>query len=139
MALTAAERISMLEEPLIATLSVESSSDRAPICTPMWYRYDPEEKHVQFITENAARKVELLRKSGRATLLVQRAEPTYRYATVEGPVSFSPASADLLLRIALRYLPRDRAEEYVDSSPVETYSTVTLIPKRWTGADLGEF
>ncbi|SEP44716.1 pyridoxamine 5'-phosphate oxidase family protein [Amycolatopsis saalfeldensis] len=139
MALTAAERISMLEEPVIANLSVDSGSARGPVCTPMWYRYDPEEKHVQFITENSARKVELLRKSGRATLLVQRADPTYRYATVEGPVSFSPASSELLLRIALRYLPRDRAEAYVRDSPVDTYSTVTLTPERWTGADLGEF
>lgn len=139
MALSEADRLSMLAEPAVATLSIASTTCRGPICIPVWYLYYPSSNQAVFMSEVSARKVSLLKKSGRGTLLVQRTEPTYRYVTIEGPVSFGPASTELLNEIALRYLPPDKAKTYAEGSPVGTYTTVTLTPERWTGADLGEF
>ncbi|MEU0950576.1 pyridoxamine 5'-phosphate oxidase family protein [Streptomyces canus] len=130
-------RGALLAEPIVAVLAVEAGTGRGPIATPIWYVHEPVSDDLLMTTEASSRKVKLLRATPRATLLVQQTEPTLRYASAEGIVEFSATTRAVLRRIAARYLPAERLDEYVQRSAVDTFVTLRLKPRSWSGSDLG--
>ncbi|MFC4945084.1 pyridoxamine 5'-phosphate oxidase family protein [Pseudonocardia sp. GCM10023141] len=137
MALTESDRAELLAEPVSAVLSVDAGECRGPLSVPLWFVHDTASGDLLMTTEEASRKVRLLRAAGSATFLVQRSAPTMRYAAAEGAVSFSPTDRDLLYRIVDRYLPAEHRDHYVARSAVDSFVTVRLSPRRWIGGDLG--
>ncbi|MBF8190531.1 pyridoxamine 5'-phosphate oxidase family protein [Nonomuraea sp. K274] len=137
MPLSVADREAFLAESHIASLAVETGEERAPLNVPVWYDYSPGGE-VRFLTDGDSRKARLIAKAGRFSLLVQRASPTYRYVSVEGPVVRSaPTTWEELTRISARYLLPDAAEGYVQGSDLDVLVTFRMRPEHWLSADLG--
>ncbi|MFC6894168.1 pyridoxamine 5'-phosphate oxidase family protein [Nonomuraea dietziae] len=59
-----------------------------PLVVPVWYDYSPGGE-VSFLTGADSRKARAVAKAGRFSMLAERTHPTYRYVSVEGPVSSS--------------------------------------------------
>ncbi|MFB9204626.1 pyridoxamine 5'-phosphate oxidase family protein [Nonomuraea spiralis] len=137
MSLSVTEREAFLTEPHIASLAVDSGAGRAPLAVPVWYDYSPGGE-IRFLTDSESHKARLVAKAGRFSMLVQRASPTYRYVSVEGPVVRSdPTTIEELTRIASRYLPPEAVSGYVQGSDLHVLVTFRMRPERWLSADLG--
>lgn len=139
MALTREEREQFLSEPHIAALAVDAGDGRAPLSVPIWYQYVPG-GDIWIMTGRGSRKNRLITAAGRFTLLVDRAEPTARYVSVEGPVTGTePSDREAVHELASRYLPADRVEAYVDFAAADHGEQVVLRmrPERWVSSDLG--
>jgi len=138
MALSVEEREQFLAEPHIGVLSVVESAGRGPLSVPIWYEYRP--GGVLWIrTGTDSRKTRAIRAAGRFTLVVERSEPTVRYVSVEGPAEFGDDSHALSLEMAARYLPRDRAEQFVDyeREHLGEHLVITMRPEHWLSSDMG--
>ncbi|QSB15120.1 PPOX class F420-dependent oxidoreductase [Natronosporangium hydrolyticum] len=84
-----------------------------PHVAPVWFLVDGEE--LVFVTGNDSRKGRHLRANPRAALAVDGEAFPYTFVTVRGPVRVTLSPADLLdwnTRIAERYVPADRVDEY---------------------------
>lgn len=140
MALTHEERAELLAEPHVAALSVDSGEKgRAPLSVPVWYRYEPDGEF-WIITGRDSRKDRLIAEAGRFTLLIDRVEPTIRYASAEGPVTGrEPATKERLHGLAARYLPADKLDAWVEEAWRDHGEQVVIRmrPERWLSADLG--
>jgi Pyridoxamine 5'-phosphate oxidase len=137
--LSVADRESFLAEPHIAALSVSDGAGRGPFTIPLWYQYTPGGE-AWVLTEARSRKARLIARAGRFTLMVQRLMPTTRYVSVEGPATrIVPGTDALLQEITERYLPPDRADEYIAFAHAELGEQVAIYlrPERWLTADLG--
>lgn len=132
--MTQAEREEFLADLHIGVLAVARVGD-PPLVTPIWYRYTPGGV-VEFNTETAAQKTQLLETRGKASLCVQREELPYAYVTVEGPVRLADATTDVRLDIASRYLGPEAAASYIETSVDDI--TVTLSPERWYTVDFAK-
>ena len=128
------DRERFLADLHVGVLSVERA-DGPPLMSPIWYGYALGGA-VEFNTESAAEKVRLMEACGRASLCVQREESPPAYVTVEGSVSIGPATDDVRLEIATRYLGSDAAKAYLEVS--EDDLTVTLNPLRWRTVDFAK-
>jgi hypothetical protein len=139
MALSTDERESFLAEPHIAALSVVNGPDRGPLTVPIWYQYAPGGE-AWVLTGTGSHKARLIEAAGRFTLMVERSEPTIRYVSVEGPVTRSGPGDDTMMReMAERYLPPERAEQYLAFAEAELGGQLmfAIRPERWLSADLG--
>lgn len=86
MTLSREEREAFLAQPHVAALGVAAGPSRGPLLVPIWYGYRP--GGLPWILTGAnSRKLNLIKASGRFSLLVERSEPTPRYVSVEGPVA----------------------------------------------------
>ena len=141
MPLTTADREAFLAQPHIGALSVAGGPDRAPLTLPIWYQYTPG-GDLWFMIEKRSRKAPLIEAAGRISLMVDRTTPTVRYVSVAGPVVRTESGTLAQLReMATRYLPADRAQEYLafaESDHGDQF-TVYVRPQRWYSADLGPF
>ncbi|GAA0448353.1 pyridoxamine 5'-phosphate oxidase family protein [Streptomyces olivaceiscleroticus] len=140
MALTREEREQFLAEPHVGALAVAAEEGRAPLSVPIWYHYEPGGE-LWILTGRDSRKAQLIDAAGRFTMMVDRVEPTVRYVSVEGPVTgVGPGTREDHLTLASRYLPREKAEEFVDFAEreLEPHVIIRMRPQRWVGADLGE-
>ena len=143
--LTEQERQAFLAEPHIGVLSVASGADRPPHTTPVWYAYQPG-GNVTFFTGTQgrrSRKVDLIRRAGALSLTVQRDEFPYKYVTVDGTVvrTDRPPSADQVLAIVRRYLPKEAAQGVVAAEldhPAPEFVLFTVRPDRWLSFDFGD-
>jgi hypothetical protein len=139
MALSTEEREQFLAEPHIGALSVAERPGRAPLTVPIWYQYRPGGE-LWVLTAPGARKTRAIETAGRFSMMVQRAEPTIRYVSVEGPVIASAAGSDELSReMAERYIPADRVDEYLEfeRSQLGEHMAIYMRPEHWLSADLG--
>lgn len=139
MALSQQEREQFLAEPHIGALAVAWRSDRAPLALPIWYHYAPGEE-LWIYTGADSQKVRAIRSSGRFSLMAQRVEPTVRYVSVEGPVTrIEPGSPEGSRAIAERYLPADKAAEFVEyeRNHLGEQVLVWMRPEHWLSADMG--
>jgi nitroimidazol reductase NimA-like FMN-containing flavoprotein (pyridoxamine 5'-phosphate oxidase superfamily) len=140
--MTDRERQEFLAEPHVGMLSVASDDDRPPLTVPVWYGYRPGD-NISFFTGTQgrkARKTKLIRKAGVLSLLVQREEFPYKYATVEGTIiqENRPPSAEQMLAVARRYLPEEAAQMFVKAkleNPGSELVLFTIRPDRWVTAD----
>lgn len=135
--MTNAEREAFLAETRVAVISV-SDPGRGPLAVPVWYHYEPGGV-VRFVTGGASRKANLMRASGRSTLVVQTEAPPYKYASVEGPVRIvgAPDYERDVRAMAIRYLGEAMGEMYLAASAAEQEGTVLveLRPERWLTVD----
>lgn len=139
MALSTEEREKFLAEPHIGALSVTERPDRAPLTMPLWYQYTPGgELWIRTLPES--RKMKAIDSAGRFSLLAQRATPTVRYVSVEGPVlRTEPDSPARAREMAARYLPEEKVEEYLEfeRTRVGEHVVVFLRPEHWLSLDMG--
>lgn len=138
MPLSPDERQQFLTQPHIAALAV-SAPGRGPLTVPIWYQYAPGSE-AWVLTGPESQKVRHIREAGRFSLMVQQAEPTVRYVSVEGPVTrIIPVTDELNREMAARYLPADKVDPYLKAT--ESYGgqvAVYMQPEHWLSADLGD-
>jgi nitroimidazol reductase NimA-like FMN-containing flavoprotein (pyridoxamine 5'-phosphate oxidase superfamily) len=139
MALSKEEREQFLAEPHIGALSVVERPDRAPLIVPIWYQYSPGGE-LWVLTEPGARKRHAIAAAGRFSLMVQQSEPTIRYVSVEGPVTWTGVGGDERSReLAARYLPPDKVANYLEyeRTQIGPLIAINMRPEHWLSADLG--
>lgn len=138
MPLSPDERQQFLAQPHIAALAV-AAPGRGPLTVPIWYQYAPGTE-AWVLTGPESQKIRHIREAGRFSLMVQQAEPTVRYVSVEGPVTRITAVTDEMNReMAARYLPADKVDPYLKAT--EAYGgqvAVYMRPEHWLSADLGD-
>lgn len=140
MALTREEREQFLAEAHIAALAVDAGAGRAPLTVPIWYQYEPG-GDIWIMTGLDSRKNQLIQAAGRFSLMIDRLEPTIRYASVEGPViKTTPATLEQLREISAHYLPAEKVDGYVDAAWKDHGEQVVIHmrPERWVSSDLGQ-
>lgn len=111
-----------------------ASTVGAPHVAPVWFVLDGDE--LVFTTGSTTVKGRHLRANPRAALSVDSDEFPYAFVAVRGPVSLSTTHDDLLLwstRIAERYVPEGRAEEFGRRNAVEGEMVCRLKLERVTG------
>ncbi|MRH91619.1 pyridoxamine 5-phosphate oxidase [Nocardia sp. SYP-A9097] len=131
------ERQSFLAQPHIGALAVNKAG-RAPLSVPIWYQYSPGGE-LWIITSPDSQKMQLLKESGRFSIMAQVLEPTVRYVTVEGPVTrIGPMSDEMHLEMASRYLTPDQVTRYLKyAEPIGVQVAVYMRPEHWLSADMG--
>jgi len=139
MALSVAEREQFLAEPHVGALSVLETPDRAPLIVPIWYQYTPGGE-LWVRTQPDSRKARAIAAAGRFSMMVQRTAPTNRYVSVEGPVTrTAPDTDELALEMAERYLPPDKAAEFVvfEREQIGAFFAIYMRPEHWLSLDMG--
>jgi PPOX class probable F420-dependent enzyme len=136
--MSAAEREAYLADEHVGVLSVAEGAERGPLAMPVWYLYEPGGE-IAFITGRDSRKMALVRKAGRVSLVVQEVSLPYRYASVEGPVVSiqDPARQEDRRTLAERYLGVEGAAQYLESTKdvADTMVLVRVRPERWYTRD----
>jgi nitroimidazol reductase NimA-like FMN-containing flavoprotein (pyridoxamine 5'-phosphate oxidase superfamily) len=134
--MTIVEREAFLAGVHVGVFCVQAE-DRGPLAVPIWYDYEPGGE-VKFCTFRGSRKVRLLEKYRRFTLLVQNETRPYKFVSVEGPV-IAIESCDLdkdLGPIARRYLGEEGGKQYIEEArSVDETLIVRMQPENWSTAD----
>ena len=134
--MTRTEREAFLAQAHVGVLCVPS--DGAPVCSPIWYDYEPG-GDIHVILDPRSRKGRLLKDGVSVTFVVQEESQPYKYVTVEGTVSLSaPKTEEHLRPLARRYLGDDLGDSYTDANPVEGAYRVSISPTRWMTADFAK-
>ena len=138
-AMTQSECQTLLSQPLIGVMSV-ARRNRAPLCVPMWYAYEPGED-VCIWTGRTSAKMRLLKKFRRFSFCVQTVQSPYKFVTVEGPVS-SAESIDYeqhLRPLVWRYLGHEEGDKYLveygGREAVKEDVWVRMMPESWYSED----
>jgi nitroimidazol reductase NimA-like FMN-containing flavoprotein (pyridoxamine 5'-phosphate oxidase superfamily) len=134
--MTKDEREAFLEDLHVGILSVVAP-DRGPISIPIWYLYQPEGELI-FCSVKSARKVEMIRSTGRLTVCAVIEKPPSRYVSVEGAVTaIEPCDFERDQRpIARRYLGVETGDHYTEEvKATEEMVTIHMRPERWSSAD----
>jgi nitroimidazol reductase NimA-like FMN-containing flavoprotein (pyridoxamine 5'-phosphate oxidase superfamily) len=139
------EREAFLAEPHIGVVSVAADDGRPPLAVPIWYGYEPGGDLTFFTGTQGrkARKIDLIRKAGAVSFVVQHDQFPYRYVTVEGPVisTDKPPSSEQMLKIVGRYLPEEQAQGFVQNElgrvSESELTLFTVRPERWMSFDFG--
>ncbi len=133
------ERAAFLGDVRVGVLAIERAG-KGPLAHPIWYVYDGTD--VIITMEATSAKATLLQRAGRATMVVQDETPPYRYVSVEGPVTITPAQEGDgydLREVAIRYLGPEAGQEYADEVGGSFDAvTVRLRPERWLTVDYGK-
>jgi Pyridoxamine 5'-phosphate oxidase len=138
--MTKDEREAFLAEPQVGVLSVAAEPGRAPLTTPIWYRYEPG-GDVVVMTSPGLRKARLIEAAGRFALCVQQQDGVYKYVSVEGPVVESwPMTKAERHEIAARYLPPGVSEAYTDATDEAHGNNIAIAmrPERWNTSDFSD-
>ena len=139
LSMTRSERDAFLSAVHVAVISIERPG-RTPLAVPIWYDYDPA-IGVWVITGKDSEKGRALAAAGRFALCAQsEAPPTYRYVSVEGPItSVRPTRLEEDLRpMAHRYFGPALGDRYVEGSDQEGSLVFTMRPERWRTVDYGK-
>jgi hypothetical protein len=134
------EREQFLAEPRTAALSVSLGPSRGPLTVPIWYHYTPGSQPWVLIG-TGTRKATAIEAAGCFSLMVQRLEPTRRYAAVDGAVSaIRPATDDQLVEMTRRHLSGDAADRHIDflRGRGENLS-FSMHPQHWLYSDAEAF
>ena len=134
-----AERETFLAQTHVGVLTVDEAG-RGPCTTPVWYRYAPGDS-IRVTISPTSRKVQLLRRAGRASLCAQSESLPYRYVTVEGPIELQEidVAADQH-EMAHRYLGAKLAERYLKSNADGLSKEILLLlrPAHWRTVDFSK-
>jgi PPOX class probable F420-dependent enzyme len=105
-------------------------SDGRPHCVPVWCIF--EDGMVIFMTWSTSAKAKNLRRDDRVSITFDSDEFPYDFVTIEGKAAIKVLPADKLLaisrRIASRYVPAERAEEFAGRNAVEGEVLVSITP-----------
>ncbi|MGW3966338.1 pyridoxamine 5'-phosphate oxidase family protein [Amycolatopsis sp. NPDC005003] len=138
--MTTDAREAFLAQPQVGVLSVAAEPGRAPLTTPIWYRYEPG-GDVVVMTSPGSRKTRLIEAAGRFALCVQQQDGVYKYVSVEGPVVKTwPMTKTERHEMAARYLPPGVSEAYTDATD-ETHErniAIVMRPERWNTRDFSD-
>jgi PPOX class probable F420-dependent enzyme len=132
--MTRHEAIGFLAEGTRTGKLATASQSAMPHVAPIWFVVDGED--LVFTTEQDTVKGRHLRANPRAALAVDVDEYPYAFVVVRGPVTVDAHAPDLLswaTRIAQRYVPAGRAEEYGRRNAVEGELLCRLRVERVTG------
>ncbi len=137
LSMTTTEREEFLAGLHVGILGIERV-DGPPLTVPIWYMYEPGGE-LWFLTSLDSVKGRLLQRAMRFSLCVQTETPPYKYVSVEGTATISPADKELHSRpMARRYLGERGGDRYVDGSGGDAdgesvrFSTT---PERWFTLD----
>ncbi len=136
LAMTKAAREAFMADLHVGLLAVDEAG-HAPLVAPVWYWYVPG-GDICVVTGEASRKAKALRAAGRASFTVQTETPPYKYATVEGRVSFeAPQYERDIQQVAARYLGEAGGEAYLKSTGSTGAGNVLvrITPERWLTVD----
>ncbi len=137
--MTEDERTAFLTDVRVGVLAIERPG-KGPLAHPIWYVYDGTD--VLITMEATSAKATLLRRAGRATMVVQDETPPYRYVSLEGPVTIAPAQDGDgydLREVAIRYLGPEAGQQYADEVGGSFDAvTIRLHPERWLTVDYGK-
>ena len=137
LSMTQQEREEFLAGLHVGILGIERP-DGPPLTVPIWYAYEPGGE-LWFLTSPDSVKGRLLRQSMRFSLCAQSESLPYRYVSVEGTATISPADKELHSRpMAHRYLGVKGGDRYVESGAGEADGEsvrVSMVPERWFTLD----
>jgi PPOX class probable F420-dependent enzyme len=124
------EAVAFLRSPVRPGILATVRGDGRSHAAPVWFDVD-DDGSILFTTGEGTVKGRNLRRSGRASLVVQDDQPPFSFVTVEGPVTIHDDLAEVrawAARIGGRYMGADRAEEYGDRNGVPGELLVRLVP-----------
>lgn len=137
LAMTTTEREEFLAGLHVGILGIERV-DGPPLTVPIWYIYEPGGE-LWFLTSPDSVKGRLLRRSMRFSLCAQSESLPYKYVSVEGAATISPADTELHSRpMAHRYLGVKGGDRYVESGSGDGDGEsvrVSTVPERWFTLD----
>ena len=137
LSMTTEEREEFLAGLHVGVLGIERE-DGPPLTVPIWYAYEPGGE-LWFLTSPDSVKGRLIQRAMRVSLCAQSESLPYRYVSVEGKVTISPADKELHSRpMARRYLGEVGGDRYTDSGAGEEDGDsvrVSMIPERWFTVD----
>jgi len=132
-AMTQSEREQFLSELHVGILGIERPNG-PPLTVPVWYVYEPGGE-LWFLISPESVKGRLLKQSMRFSLCAQSESLPYKYVSIEGTATISPADKELHSRlIAHRYLGVKGGDRYVESESGESVR-VSTTPERWFTVD----
>jgi PPOX class probable F420-dependent enzyme len=132
-AMTQYEREQFLSELHVGVLWIERP-DGPPLTVPVWYIYEPGGE-LWFLISPDSVKGRLLQKSMRFSLCAQSESLPYKYVSIEGTATISPADKELHSRpMAHRYLGVKGGDSYVESESGDSVR-VSTTPERWFTVD----
>ena len=137
LSMSQSEREEFLAGLHVGILGIERP-DGPPLTVPIWYAYEPGGE-LWFLTSPDSVKGRLLRQCMRFSLCAQTESLTYRYVSVEGTATISPADKELHSRpMARRYLGTKGGDRYVEGGGGEADGEsvrVSMVPERWFTLD----
>lgn len=134
LAMSTAEKEQFLADLHVGVLSIERA-DGPPLTVPVWYIYEPGGE-LWFLIDLDSLKGRLLQKSMRFSLCAQSESLPYKYVSVEGTATISPADKELHSRpMAHRYLGKIEGDKYVDRGSDSGSVRVSTRPERWFSVD----
>jgi PPOX class probable F420-dependent enzyme len=107
------EALAFLAEGTRTGKLATASSRGAVSVVPVWFLVDGDD--LVFTTTQGTLKARNLEQNPRAALAVDVSEFPFEFVTVRGPVSIDRSAPDLVewaTRLAARYVPEGRAEEF---------------------------
>lgn len=136
LSMTRSEREEFLAGLHVGILGIERP-DGPPLTVPIWYAYEPGGE-LWFLASDSV-KGRLLRQSMRFSLCAQSESLPYKYVSVEGTATISPADKELHSRpMARRYLGTKGGDRYVEGGAGEDDGEsvrVSMVPERWFTLD----
>jgi len=133
LAMTQSEREQFLSELHVGVLGIERP-DGPPLTVPVWYIYEPGGE-LWFLTSLDSVKGRLLQQSMRFSLCAQSESLPYKYVSIEGTATISPADKELHSRpMARRYFGVKGGDSYVESESGESVR-ISTTPERWFTVD----
>ena len=129
-AMDEAEWRAFLRDPVRPAVLATSRADGRPHAAPIWYDLD-DDGAVVFNTGVDTVKGRNLRRTGKATLVVQDDRPPYSFVVITGTATWSDDLDDVrawAARIGGRYMGADRAEEYGARNGVPGELVVRVTP-----------
>lgn len=137
LSMTQSEREEFLAGLHVGILGI-GRPDGPPLTVPIWYAYEPGGE-LWFLTSPDSVKGRLLRRAMRFSLCAQSESLPYRYVSVEGTATISPADKELHSRpMARRYLGMKGGDRYVEGGGGEADGEsvrVSMVPERWFTLD----
>ncbi|GHO44456.1 PPOX class F420-dependent oxidoreductase [Ktedonospora formicarum] len=106
-------------------------SDHRPHVVPVWFNLDGDE--IVFTTGKDSLKAKNLRRDGLVAMCVDDEHPPYAYVEIEGNVSFSEDSKELLIwatRIGGRYMGQEHARDYGQRNSAPGEVVVRIHPQK---------
>jgi PPOX class probable F420-dependent enzyme len=138
--ITDAERRAFLAGGAPTAALATTRADGSPHVAPIWFLPDGDD--VVFTTWHASVKGRNLARDPRAALSVDDPGFPFAFVVLEGTCTLSDDLAQLSIwatRIAARYVPAGRAEEFGARNAVTGELLVRLTPHRWsTGQGVAE-
>jgi PPOX class probable F420-dependent enzyme len=132
--MTKAEREQFLADLHVGVVGLERT-DGPPLVVPVWYMYEPGGE-LWFVMDNNSVKGHLLQKSMRFSFCVQSESLPYKYVSVEGTATVTPADKELHTRpLAHRYLGIKGGDKYVEGDDDSDSIRVSTVPERWFTVD----